>query len=194
MEEDFELELAALLTAQDAADPQEHGLRHEEPCSTAGVQPRKPKRQRRSPSDLAASPAPVAGLPGPLAQLSEALLLRVLCFLAPEDLMMLGRTSRLFHAAASDAGLWRRLYLHRCGGGVGRREALQGGPARMCLLCENARLPAAGGAARGQEAGPRDAAQGQPATPPTPPVAGGPRGPRMGRGRARRRAGAPPRA
>ena len=49
----------------------------------------------------------------PLVALSELLLLRVLAALSPEDLLVLGRTSRYFRAAASDGTLWRRLYHSR---------------------------------------------------------------------------------
>jgi hypothetical protein len=70
------------------------------------------------------------GLTPPLAQLTEELLLRVMCFLSPEDLATLGRVSHLFHSAANDASLWRRLYFARCGWGPGRPGAAQ--PVQVC--------------------------------------------------------------
>ena len=72
----------------------------------------------------------------PLVALSELLLLRVLAALSPEDLLVLGRTSRYFRAAASDATLWRRLY-HSRQGALSQRTAsvgqpLQAGRQRRC--------------------------------------------------------------
>ncbi|GAB4815072.1 hypothetical protein N2152v2_002118 [Parachlorella kessleri] len=49
----------------------------------------------------------------PLTQLTPEVLLRVMCFLSPEDLSTLGRVSRLFTNATTEASLWRRLYYMR---------------------------------------------------------------------------------
>lgn len=46
--------------------------------------------------------------------LSEPLLLRVLSFLPPDDLLALSQTCRHLRAAASDGAIWRRLYHSRC--------------------------------------------------------------------------------
>jgi len=58
----------------------------------------------------------VVGQASPLSQLTPDVLLRVMCFLSPEDLSTLGRVSRLFSTATNDTSLWRRLYYMRCGG------------------------------------------------------------------------------
>lgn len=51
--------------------------------------------------------------PRSLLALSEPLLLRVLCFLCPDDLLAASCTCRQMHVAASDCAIWRRLYHSR---------------------------------------------------------------------------------
>ena len=76
--------------------------------------PQPPAAKRQALGSGTGGTKPVAPAPAPLlAQLSEPLLLRVLCFLSPEDLCSMGRVSRLFHGASNDKALWRRLYLSR---------------------------------------------------------------------------------
>lgn len=49
-----------------------------------------------------------------LLELNELLLMKVLAQLSPEDLLVAAQACRQLNAAASDAALWRRLYLSRC--------------------------------------------------------------------------------
>ncbi|KAL4421845.1 hypothetical protein ABPG77_001327 [Micractinium sp. CCAP 211/92] len=49
----------------------------------------------------------------PLLELSEMLLTKVLAQLSPEDLLVAAQACRQLNAAASDAALWRRLYISR---------------------------------------------------------------------------------
>lgn len=51
--------------------------------------------------------------PRSLLALSEPLLLRVLCFLCPDDLLAASCTCRQMQVAASDCAIWRRLYHSR---------------------------------------------------------------------------------
>lgn len=50
---------------------------------------------------------------GLLAQLTEPVLFRIMCFLSPEDLCTLGRTSRMMYDVTRDSVLWKRLYFSR---------------------------------------------------------------------------------
>lgn len=58
-------------------------------------------------------PAAAQGVPS-LLELNELLLMKVLAQLSPEDLLVAAQACRQLNAAASDAALWRRLYLSRC--------------------------------------------------------------------------------
>lgn len=48
-----------------------------------------------------------------LCTLPDPLLLRITCFLSPEDVLSFAATCRHAHDLASDDGIWRRLYYHR---------------------------------------------------------------------------------
>ncbi len=55
--------------------------------------------------------------------LSEPLLLRVLSFLSPDDLLALSQTCRHLQFAASDGAIWRRLYHSRWPEGPQQEDA-----------------------------------------------------------------------
>ena len=58
------------------------------------------------------APAPSPGASG-LAAFPDPLLMRIICFLPPEDVLSLAVTCRHICRLASDDVVWRRLYLHR---------------------------------------------------------------------------------
>lgn len=76
--------------------------------------------------------------------LSEPLLLRVLSFLPPDDLLALSQTCRQLRAAASDGAIWRRLYHSRCGSREGQEPPLLPSALQNLLHCRiNPRVPQA---------------------------------------------------
>ena len=89
------------------------------------------------PAEPGGSPAqlPDGGSACGLAQLTEALLLRICCFLSPDEINVLGCTSRLLRTVCQDAQLWRRLYFSRWAARGRRRSRLWPGAPGALVHC-----------------------------------------------------------
>lgn len=138
LQDDFDAELLAALEREDESEQQtqqEGSQPPDDASSPLGGQPKvcttatdavntcttPPTTAKRRKLDAAeGASAQETGVHPPqrftLAMLPEPLLLRVLGFLSPEDMCIVGQTSRLLRAAAKDSSLWRRLYFSRCEG------------------------------------------------------------------------------